>query len=439
MNWQRHRRSEQERQQRSDRDGQREAERRQLWAAACLGAALIAFHAVVHRDAGGWIAKGATLDTVALEGHLVEWEWIHVAATAGLLDPRVKMLEPMSTQDAFRFIPGLAVGALRAPAGSTYTAALVATLLAWGAATAAVAGVARVAWLRPTVHGERHSTFALFAGVVLMAQGAGYVAFLGNVDAHQFGYAAVALVCGAWLCFRPDERAPDHTLTWRGVATGLTLCLAGYALEIAYPLLLSSWLLLGAAAWRRDLTLGQAVLQSVVVTLAFGVPYLAFQAVMRTTLGPNLVALNDPTLQLIANLTAVRDQGPPAWLAGRLSGLAERWPAAFPLPVSALALVGLGAIPRRWLVWAILVVLPMLAALLVTKFLVRTLYLIHSPVYVLAAAGAAWLAERAGRLAPQLPWLPAAVLTALLLAVSLVTNADLWGDYHIPTWWWGIQ
>ena len=400
---------------------------------------LLTAHAVVHRHVGGWIAKGATRDTVALEGHLVEWEWIHVAATSHLLEPRLTTLPATSTQDAFRFVPGLLVAALRGPAAGIYGAALVATLVAWAGATAAVASLASHVWRDGTRESAARARLGLLAGAVLMAQGTGYIAFLGNVDAHQFGYAAVALWCGAWLVFAPHEPARTGSSLARSAAAGLALCIAGLTMEVAYPLLLSAWLLFAASVMWRVLRPGDALVRAVTLTAAFAVPFVAFQLLMRVSLGPKLVPLNDPLAQLGAQLLAAREQGPLWWGVARMYQLVERWPLAFPLPVSALAMVGLFVTPRRWLAWSLLTLLPLLAAIVLTKLLVRTVFLVHPPVYVLAATGAAWLAERAGTLAPRVSWLPLAVLSALMLAVSLVTNADLWGDYHIPTWWWRIQ
>ena len=410
---------------------------REILLAALAVVAFLALHAVLHLDVGGWIAKGAARDTVVVEGHLVEWEWLHVGATARLLAPETTTFEAISSQDAFRFVPGLLVAAFAGPMNGIYGGALLVTLVTWLAASAVTGAVAHRAW-RDRPRGSPH--FAAIVGAGIVSQGAGYIAFVGNVDAHQIGYAAVALWCGAWVLFRPDEPAPDRrNAVYRAASVGLCLCVAGYVMEIAYPLLLSSWLLLGAAAWRRALRPPDALRRALVLTAAFALPYLAFQAVVRVTLGDGLVPLNDPLQQLAVRMEALHADGPVTWVSALLYNLALRWPAAFPLPVTALALVGLFVTPRRWLIWALLVLLPLLGAVSVTKLIVRTLYLVHPPVYLLAACGAAWLAERAGGALPRLRYVTPAILVLSVGAVFVATNADLWGDYFIPTWWWRIQ
>src|SRR5262245_59073717 len=54
--------------------------------AAVVVAALIAFHLAVHQDEGGWVGKASWPGTTTLDGHLVEWEWLHVAETVVVID-----------------------------------------------------------------------------------------------------------------------------------------------------------------------------------------------------------------------------------------------------------------------------------------------------------------------------------------------------------------
>src|SRR5579883_2688879 len=54
--------------------------------AAVLSLALVLAQLAVHQDEGSWVAKGALYDTAQLEGHFVEWEWIHVGQTVSLVD-----------------------------------------------------------------------------------------------------------------------------------------------------------------------------------------------------------------------------------------------------------------------------------------------------------------------------------------------------------------
>jgi hypothetical protein len=88
------------------------------------------------------------------------------------------------------------------------------------------------------------------------------------------------------------------------------------------------------------------------------------------------------------------------------------------------------------------------AALVLTKPLTRDLYLTYPAVYLLAAGGADHLARSVslrltprGRLATHATRarLHLAALVLLLVPVVLVTNADLWGNYHLPVSWFRTQ
>ena len=110
--------------------------------------------------------------------------------------------------------------------------------------------------------------------------------------------------------------------------------------------------------------------------------------------------------------------------------------------VSLLAVIGAVAVPRRWLLWAGTFLVAMLAAVALTKPVVREVYFVFPPVYVLAACGAEAVGARLARLGGSAlgtawrPRLHRLVLAGIVLAVVVVTNADLGGDYYLPARWY---
>ncbi len=425
-------------------------------AAMLCAAVLIAFHIVVHRDAGGWVARGNLRDTSVLEGHLVEWEWHHVGEAVALLEAHGQAPAHISSQNVYRLAAAYLTALARPPGGSVYDAALVATAITWlGAAWA----LYTLAWL------ATGSRAAAFAGAVLAGGGAGYTAFVGNVDAHQFGYAAAALWLAALERLQAfgrsgtDPHGP-HRPWLRAAAIGLWLCAAGYAMEIGYPLLAIALAFYGgrallqyghayragkgAAAWRE---LYRTVLQLAVMVVAFAIPYFGYRFLAERVLFQSVVAFNDPATYIRGQVVAVQRDGFPLWLWQRWESVADHWLGAFPLPVTLLAVLGVVVLPWRWRLWALTVVAGMVAAAALTKPLVRDFYLAHPGVYVLAAAGVGALGSWAARIGTVMiggtpavrDVLKASAVVVALGAVLAVTNADLWGNYWLPAFWWAHQ
>jgi hypothetical protein len=224
----------------------------------------------------------------------------------------------------------------------------------------------------------------------------------------------------------------------RPVLAGLLLSIAGYTMEIAYPLLLFAWLFYGIESAVRTRRAGPALLRLLAFTGAFAALYLGFRLLVEQFVYREVVAFNDPLSHLAASWSAVRQLGLPAWLQARAADLAPRWFVAFPPLVSALALAGLILAPRRWLLWCLALIATFVAALAATKLLVRDLYLVYPAVYLLAAVGIDRIAQRTARLA-RLTTVRPVVAAALLLAAVAQTNADLWHDYFLPVGWFAIQ
>jgi hypothetical protein len=286
------------------------------------------------------------------------------------------------------------------------------------------------------------------AAATIAASGAGFVGYVGQVDAHPFGWSAVAVwlaLMGKLALGQPLDFVSPRVA--RAIAAGLTLCVAAFTIEVGYPLLLFLWLSTGIEAlWaarkageRRDLlpTFGSLVLAS----LAFIVPFVAFEQLAERLVFLRVTAANDVPGMLRDALGAIRVVGPDAWGMSRLGSLASEWPYAFPWPVTLLFLVGMAVVPPRWAWRAVALTASFATALALTRVFPRDIYLIAGLVYSIAAAGAVRLSTAAARVArsaagPELaPLVRFATLGFLLVVLIATQNADLWGDFTLARAW----
>jgi hypothetical protein len=396
---------------------------------------LIAFHLVVHQDEGGWVAKVNWQDTTTLDGHLVEWEWQHVDETVAIVDadggtaPRV-----VHSQNLYRFVGGYLLALLREPLGGYYAGAVAAHVAAWVAAAWALFVLGTLSSGSP-----RGGVLA----AAFTATGPGFIGYLGQVDAHPFGYAAVAVYPAAVERLGVFAAPRGGAVVWlRPVCAGLALFVAAYTMEVGYPLLLFLWLFYLPDALRRRSDLRLRVAQLGLLTVAFLGPYLGFQLLTRGILFEDVQTFNDAETYLRRALTSLAQDGPQAWLVERAASVVVRWWGDFPPLVSALALLGAWFLPRRWLRWSVTFLLAFCTAVALTKPATRELYLAFPAVYVLAAGGTEHLGARlAGLCTPaadlaRRAWLQRLLLATVVLAVIGVTNADLWGSYDLPARWY---
>lgn len=422
---------------------------RRAWAAptaVLLTLVLVLFHLLVHRDERSWQAKGAIQDTLTFEGHLLEWEWVHVGETVHLFDGVAPQAARVSTQNLYRMLGAYVMSIARKTLGGIYGAALASTVIFWLVAAAAVYGLVKLA---------SGSSGTAMLGAALAGTAPGFVGYLANVDPHPAGYVSVAAWLYAverWEVLEPSPSPERRQFSDRSgpVAAGLTLCIASFALEIAYPLLLAVWVLYLARALRPGGSVVSTLLRLMLMTVVFGAGHFGFRLLAERVLLEQVIALNEPHAAVGATLTRIREGGLLAWITGHWPYQPQRWLAAFPPMVSVTALVGWFSVSSRWRWWATVVTASFVAAVLVTKPATRTLYLTYPAVYVLAACGMARLGQlAASRLSPatttatsalsihrQVQW---TVAGALVAAAIVTTNADLWGDYSIPVRWYGSQ
>jgi hypothetical protein len=378
---------------------------------------------------------------LTFEGHLLEWEWVHVGETVQLFDGASAPPATISSQNLYRMLGAYAISAMRKPLGGIYPAALGSTVLFWVAAAAAVFGLTKL------VTGSQE--VAVLAAA-LAGTAPGFVGYLANVDPHPAGYAAVAVWLFAVERWSLIDAAPARpwrdASPWSGpILAGLLLCVASFALEVAYPLLLAAWVFYGLRTLRGSSSVVAALSRLALMTVVFGAGHYGFKLLAERALFEQVIAMNEPHTALGGSLARIRDDGFFGWLAAQWPHQPLRWLAAFPPLVTACAVVGWCSVSTRWRVWSATVVGSFLAAVLVTKPATRTMYLSYPAVYVLAAYGMARLGQVAAARLPiasaatinrHVQW---AIASALLIAAVATTNADLWGDYSIPVRWYGTQ
>ncbi|MDQ3700966.1 MAG: hypothetical protein M3442_08620, partial [Chloroflexota bacterium] len=364
--------------------------------ASAIVLALIAFHLVVHQDEGGWVGKANWPGTTTLDGHLVQWAWGHVADAAALVDAEGVPLRAIPSQNLYRFVGAYVLALLREPLGGFYAAAVGAHVLAWLTACGALYALARRAGASARA-GVLAATFT--------ATGPGFIGYLGQVDAHPFGYAAVALWLALVECSSVLAPPAGASAGWlRPVVAGLALCVAAYTMEIGYLLLLFAWIYYGAPAllsqlrprsvdvdvrfvrsaapkkvfleWAEHPPGRRArITQLTLLTVAFLVPYLGFRVLAEQVLFERVVPFDEPTIYLRIAWQSLAEDGPATWLSDKTASIAVRWMGAFPPPVTALALLGTFVVPRRWLLWAAGCALIFCTAVALTKPATRDLYL----------------------------------------------------------------
>jgi hypothetical protein len=398
---------------------------------------------------GLWAWRASAQGARLFEGIPIVWEWLDVANGVWFLesDPRWTAAHyALRTDQIIRFVPDVFIALLGAWTGSALGAAIVATWLCWFAAAAATYALCRA--LLPA-HGHRAGCIAS----ILVALSPGFTAYMGNVEARPFAYAAAALALLALECVRrwrfaiaaggsvsaPDKRSAP-------LLVALLLFLANATLELGPPLLAMLWLFYvlldpGAARppricrvrWAALVTLGYVALDAGWLALAH-----------VATFGRITVSTDNDAWYHVRNVLTSPTLDWQA-VAARLWGLESDAVRTFTMPVMLLLLPGVLVLPRRALLWTAAWLGTIVVAILLTRVWPRTLYLAYPGVYVAAAA----VIDCAGRqLAGWCPrwtgtgaaawrraagWAPAVVLLAV---VGGLVFADLRGDPTLPRVWW---
>jgi hypothetical protein len=418
---------------------------------------------------GTWAWRAGSSSAFVYGGVAIEWEWVDVAQSAWFAegDPRWegRLSTSLKGQNVVRFVPGLAVSWLGVWTREAWRAAVLLTWACWLSAAAATYGLCRL--LLPDVaRGRRVGAIA----AALVALGPGFSAFVGDVDAHPFGYAAAPLALlaleRAWAGPAGGRAGDRLGAPW---LLGGVIFLANGSLELGPPLLAMVWILYvvsdsGLSAGRlRERARWAAGVSATYIGLQAGWWAIANVAALGTVQGYN------EGLPLILESWRALGRGLPDRQVVTGIGFltADGLVREFTPPVAWLFLPGLAVLPRRSALWAILWVALVVAASLATRNFGRVHYLAHPAVYVASAAAAErlgellaglilWSASRSPRpgqahqgipgrlarvtrrgrvrIASAVRW---AVPALLLYAVGRTVLADLAGDLTmVHQWWW---
>jgi hypothetical protein len=412
--------------------------------------ALIVVVSVVTRAGAGtwsWRADGGA---AIFDGVPMHWEWIDVADPAWFLERDTRWTERsynLLSDRLSRFVAPLSITIAGAWIGNAWRAAVALTLACW-----LVAAVATYQLAHRLVGQHARGRRVAEVAAVLVALSPGFSAYVGNIEARPFAYAAVPLALlsleRAWQHRLAAIGPTPHTrfgtdLSSHPVVVGAALFLANGTLEIGPPLLLLLYLfyvlpalsfgwtyLRKQARWAGEITLSYVVLSGTWWALS------RVAALGRVGMSED----NDAWHKLLKTVTAGDFT---IWdLTARLWNIEVNMFPAFTGPVLLLLVPGLFFLPRRVAMWAIAWIGIVVASIVLTRYYPRTIYLAYPAMYVAAAAAVEGAGH--GSVTRGLPGAPAlaravvsiAPLAVLVLLVGARVFADLSGDLSLARLWW---
>ena len=142
-----------------------------------------------------WVARTGGTSARVVAGRALEWEWTDVGQSALFLEgnPGCCNERTLTDQNAARITPGLAVSVMAALLRDAWWAALVLTWVLWLATAWGVRALVSQSLGSPLrVQGAGASAGMVVSGVFVLTS-PGFLAFVGSIDAHQFGYAGAVL------------------------------------------------------------------------------------------------------------------------------------------------------------------------------------------------------------------------------------------------------
>lgn len=378
------------------------------------------------------------------DGVPMHWEWIDVADAAWFLENDARWTDrayDLLSDRLARFVAPLSISVAGAWLGTAWRGAVFLTLVCWLIAAAATYQLTAQLF-EHTVRGRRVGGIA----ALLVSLSPGFTAYVGNIEARPFVYAAVPLALLALARAGELRRAPgpvlpdgdrrSHPLVIAGV-----IFLANGTMEIGPPLLLLLYLVYVLPAgragpgqlarqirWAGVITLGYALLSVLWLALA------RVAALGRVGVSEDNDAWHKLVKTIVAGDLTVGD------FTARLWNIEVNAFPAFTDPVLLLLLPGLLLLPRRVAGWAIAWIGTVVAAIVFTRYYPRTIYFAYPAVYIAAAAAVEAVGRAlAGRLAPGgaaravVSVVPAAVL---MVMVGARVFADLSGDLSLARLWW---
>jgi hypothetical protein len=381
---------------------------------------------------------------VRATGMPVEWEWLDAAQTASFFegDPswRNRGGGYLTDQNASRTVAPVFISIVGKWVHDAWLAAVICTWFVWCVCVWAIVKLTRESgWIGSTVNGL---TAAGTASVVLSATATGFLGNVGDIDAHVFGYAAVAvglllfIVCIARPLHPPGLGRVSPTLV------GFAIFILDGTLQLGAPLVgFASGLLLWRGVWLPQADRRHEFLRfgkSLVVFVGLAVVWVVIARtgsdgvfdVHNEAFSRSREALTDPAgLLLTFPFKAVG--------VLRIALDLFRW------WLVAAAFVGWFAASGETKVWTLGWIGLIVFATVLTRYTASTVYLMFPAVYVLASICAGLIADR---IVPLLPmrvaddrgkFFAVAVGVSAVSFIPAVTQLSfLWGDYTMPAVWW---
>lgn len=399
-----------------------------------------------------FVARTGGSSATSVGGRILEWEWIDVGQSALTLEGNVGCCttRTLTDQNAARMVPGLGVSIVSAWLRDSWWAALVLTGAAWLVVTWLVALLVQAA-----SHSEGTSlrgALGAMTSCALAMTSPGFLAFVGNIDAHQFGYlgamvgiSVVTKPFGLAAAPIPDSRTLVPVVSPPVlVALGLFVC--DGTLQLGMPLLALLWVvavgetvaggLRGARASGRYLTMTTSV-------------YLVLQlgwALVSRAAGPGFLLPHNEASTYIRSLLDVGLVPTAFELSGRIQVAGQAIIDVFGSALLGIAALGWVVVPWRVKVWSGTWVALIVGATLVTRLAPRTIYLVFPSVYVLAGVAVAWSLEVVRRILGSGWWRERVAAVAvggatawLLVPTLLLRLGFLWGDLRVSALWWPYQ
>lgn len=362
----------------------------------------------------------------------MEWEWIDVAQSAWFFEGNPRWLERewglMMGQNVIRFVPGVLVSIAGVWMGGAWNGALAMTWLLWLGACAAMHRLY-------LIHCSSEARRGAAVAALLTAASPGFSAFAGNIDAHQFGYAAAPL----------GLLALQRTVSY----AGLVIFICNATLELAPPLLSMLWLHhmpLGLLAWRGRPRNG--LITPIRTTVEFVALQSCWWVLAHIGSTGRIVPYNEGLTLLASKLVGSGIDTTPVDLANRTAlAIADSF-GGVALVASA---IGFGYLrpQARW--WSALWFAVVVAGALATRGHARIVYLAFPAVYLAAAAGIDGAGRFVGSIVGHLlrPAVEnpsrrralstathAAFATGVLALAFRLTFGDLLGDLSLARVWW---
>ena len=393
-----------------------------------------------------WVARTGGTSARVIAGRALEWEWIDVGQSALFLEGNQGCCNErtLTDQNAARMTPGLAVSVMASWLRDAWWAALFLTWVLWLATAWGVRALVSQSLGSPLRVEVVGASAGMVVSGVFVVTSPGFLAFVGSIDAHQFGYAGAVL--GVLLV---TLSGTNPKATWSSdiaipfpIIVGLGLFLCDGTMQLGVPLLCLSWVLAfydWIGSGRRGFR--SLLLRSGSATLTYAVAQGVWAIVARAGSPGFLLRHNEAS----GYLQEVLAGGIASFfeISGRLHVAGLALSDVFGETLIALAIVGWLVAPMRVKVWTGMWVALIVGATLVTRLAPRTIYMVFPAVYVLAGLSFARMMDLLTWMAGTVRWRQVAagtmgaIVTVWMVAPVVVARLGfLWGDLRVSALWW---